>query len=136
MIVNLQQLGRAVKRLQHKHHRLVDTRLGELGSSLAQWDGLRAISRNPEASSHALAEYTFQTDQAFGTLAKRLIAKGLVKRSSGGGRVLHHKLTPQGEVVLQLGNEAVESILVVSFASLSQAERLTLLDLISRLVPN
>ena len=65
MTVALEDLGKAVKRLQHRHHRTMDTRLAALGSTLVQWDALRAISQNPDASSHHLAQVTFQTDQSF-----------------------------------------------------------------------
>jgi hypothetical protein len=71
MCVLLEDLGQAVKRLQHRHHRTVDARL-------VQRDALRAISRHPNASSHRLAQLTFQTDQSFGTLAVRLVARGLI----------------------------------------------------------
>src|SRR5207249_98017 len=65
---SLQDLGRAVKQLQYRHHRGMDSRLRAAGTSLPQWDALRAISRRPSSSAHALAEMTFQTDQSFGAL--------------------------------------------------------------------
>src|ERR1700740_1882605 len=92
----LQPLGRAVKRLQHKHHRALDARLVEIGTTLAQWDALRAIDQHPESSSHKLAGMTFQTDQSFGALANRMVDRGLIERVAGGGRVLLHRLTPAG----------------------------------------
>ncbi len=71
----------------------MDRRLREVGSSLPQWDALRAISRRPDSSAHALAEITFQTDQSFGTLANRLEARSLIERFKGPGRAIRHRLT-------------------------------------------
>ena len=54
-MATLQELGRAVKQLQYRHHRAMDRRLREAGVSLAQWDALRAINSRPDSSAHALA---------------------------------------------------------------------------------
>jgi DNA-binding MarR family transcriptional regulator len=134
MKVNLQSLGRSVKRLQSQHHRMLDARLVEIGSTLAQWDALRAIGANPGASSHDLAEYTFQTDQSFGALAERLAAKGLVTRAPGRGRALRHGLTAQGKRLLAQASKAVDRVFAESFAPLTEAERVQFLSLIARLL--
>src|SRR5579859_1946204 len=44
-----EQLGWLVKRLQHRHHRVLDENLTPLGVSLVQWNALREIDRNPGA---------------------------------------------------------------------------------------
>src|SRR5205807_3302613 len=111
MVVELEDLALAVKRLQHRHHRTLDARLAPLGTTLVQWDALRAISRHPNASSHRLAQLTFQTDQSFGTLAGRLVARGLIDRIAGPGRALRHRLTPAGEVLLNEGHSVVNEVL-------------------------
>src|SRR5205085_3402786 len=103
MVVEIQDLGQTIKRLQHRHHRTLDARLAPLGITLVQWDALRAISRHPNASSHRLAQLTFQTDQSFGALATRLVARGLINRVTGAGRALRDCLTPAGEAVLSEG---------------------------------
>jgi DNA-binding MarR family transcriptional regulator len=54
-----------------------------IGSTLAQWDALRAIGRTPGVGARELAAATFQSEQAFGTLAGRLVAQGLVDRRAG-----------------------------------------------------
>jgi len=51
---------------------------------------------HPGASLHDLAVLTFQTDQAFGTLAARLEARGLIRRVNGPGRAIRPELTPEG----------------------------------------
>lgn len=129
---SLQVLGRSVKRLQQRHHRLLDEGLSALGTTLAQWDALRAVSLNPDASSHALAEFTFQTDQSFGSLATRLLAKGLISRAPGRGRSIIYALTQDGEKVLNEGYLIADKVLERSFIALDQDSRDLLLKLLNR----
>jgi DNA-binding MarR family transcriptional regulator len=134
MPADLEALGRAVKQVQYRHHRALDTRLAAAGTTLAQWDALRAISRNPGASAHTLALETFQSDQSFGTLANRLAAQNLITRRAGRGRRIEHRLTPAGKKVLRAGRPIAESVFAASFAELTEKERSTLLDLLHRIV--
>lgn len=134
MATDLEQLGRAIKQAQHRHHRALDTRLAAVGTSLVQWDALRAIANAPGASGHELALATFQGDQSFGTLANRLEARGLIVRRPGGGRRIAHVLTPAGKRTLAAGRPIVHEMLAVSFAPLSAADRETLLDLLERVL--
>jgi DNA-binding MarR family transcriptional regulator len=120
---SLEDLGRAVKQLQYRHHRGMDQRLRQIGTSLAQWDALRAISRRPNSSAHALAELTFQTDQSFGALASRLVRAGLIERKAGRGRAIWHRLTPKGQSVLKKGYDVIGDVLDVSFGPLSRRQR-------------
>ena len=134
MGVELEDLALAVKRLQHRHHRMLDIRLAPLGITLVQWDALRAISQQPGASSHRLAQLTFQTDQSFGALAGRLEARGLIERAAGTGRALRHHLTSTGEAFLSKGYTVYTEVLSQSFAPLSPPELDTLYDLLTRLL--
>jgi DNA-binding MarR family transcriptional regulator len=131
--VDIQALGRAIKQVQHRHHRALDARLAAAGTTLVQWDVLRAIARSPGASAHVLAVATFQSDQAFGTLANRLIGKGLIERRPGRGRRIEHRLTPAGEAALAAAHPIANDVLGASFAPLSEGERATLLDLLQRI---
>jgi DNA-binding MarR family transcriptional regulator len=133
MAVDIEQLGRAIKQAQLRHHRALDTRLHAIGSTLVQWDALRAIANNPGASAHDLAMATFQSDQAFGTLANRLIAQGLIERRPGHGRRIAHHLTPSGEKTLAAGRRVVRQVFAASFADLSDHDREQLLELLGRL---
>ncbi|MGW1894393.1 MarR family winged helix-turn-helix transcriptional regulator [Streptomyces sp. NPDC002004] len=126
----LQVLGRAVKQAQYRQHRALDSALGAAGTTLAQWDALRAISRSPGASARELAAATFQSEQAFGTLVGRLTAQGLVERRPGHGRRIEHHLTPPGERVLAAGHKIADEVLATCFSALSAADRATLLDLL------
>ncbi|KJY26357.1 MarR family transcriptional regulator [Streptomyces sp. NRRL S-444] len=129
----LQELGRAVKQAQYRQHRALDSALSAIGTTLAQWDALRAISRSPGASARELAAATFQTGQAFGTLVGRLAAQGLVERRPGHGRRIEHHLTPAGEQVLTVGHKVADEVLAACFSSLPDADRATLLVLLQRL---
>ena len=105
-----------------------------MGITLVQWDALRAIGRNPDASAHRLAQLTFQTDQSFGALAGRLQTLGWIDRISGPGRAIRHRLTKAGEVVLREGQPVYDAVLAASFSPLSLTERDTLYDLLKRLL--
>ncbi|MFB9410611.1 MarR family winged helix-turn-helix transcriptional regulator [Dactylosporangium matsuzakiense] len=116
------EIGLAVKRLQIRHHRGANAALAPLGVSLVQWDALRHLHRNPEASLHDLAQLTFQTDQSFGTLAARMIDRGLIERRPGPGRAIRHRLTDRGEAVRAQGQQLMTEVLERSFAALSPQE--------------
>ncbi|NJP25555.1 winged helix-turn-helix transcriptional regulator [Microbispora sp. SCL1-1] len=130
----MQQLGRAVKQVQYRQHRALESGLSAIGATLAQWDALRAISRTPGASARELAAATFQTEQAFGTLAGRLVAQGWIERRPGHGRRIEHHLTPSGERVLEAGHKVADEVLARCYTALPDADRATLLALLRRLV--
>ncbi|MGT2424847.1 MarR family winged helix-turn-helix transcriptional regulator [Amnibacterium kyonggiense] len=134
MAMTVGELGLAVKRLQVKHHRAATEALRPLGVTLVQWDALRHLHANPGASLHDLAVLTFQTDQAFGTLAARLEARGLIRRTSGAGRAIRPELTPEGERVFAEGRAVTERVVAGSFAPLDDAERAVFGDLLQRLL--
>jgi DNA-binding MarR family transcriptional regulator len=134
MPVTLQELGRAVKQLQYRHHRGMDRKLREVGTSLAQWDALRAIATRPNSSAHGLAEMTFQTDQSFGALANRLLKHGMIERLPGPGRAIRHRLTPRGEATLRKGHEVVGPVLESSLAPLTSRQREDFYRLIGRVL--
>ena len=131
---DLQPLGLAIKRVQHRHHRTLDAALIEIGTTLAQWDALRAIARHAESSSHKLAGLTFQTDQSFGALANRMVDRGLIRRVAGEGRAILHHLTPEGARLLEAGQAVAERVLATSFAPLTKAERTQLQALLAKML--
>jgi DNA-binding MarR family transcriptional regulator len=129
----IEELARAIKVVQWRHHRALDSRLRTLGSTLAQWDTLRAIDTFPGASGHDLAMATFQSDQAFGALANRLLAQQLITRNPGEGRRIQHHLTPKGKALLEAGRAEAREVLSTSFADLSVPERAKLKALLDRI---
>jgi DNA-binding MarR family transcriptional regulator len=132
MLTDLEQLGRAIKVAQARHHRALDTGLRSIGSTLAQWDALRAVANLPGASAHDLALATFQSDQSFGTLASRLEGQGLIERRPGRGRRIEHHLTAPGEAIVRAGQQIAIRLLAESFAGLSGPERTQLLGLLAK----
>lgn len=134
MAMSTPELGLAVKRLQVKHHRAATDALRPLEVSLVQWDALRHLHAHPGASLHDLAVLTFQTDQAFGTLAARLEARGLIRRVSGPGRAIRPELTAEGERVFEAGRVATEKVVTASFSALDDTERAALGDMLERLL--
>jgi DNA-binding MarR family transcriptional regulator len=132
--MTLPELGLAVKRLQVKNHRAATEALKPLGITLVQWDALRHLHQNPGASLHDLAVLTFQTDQAFGTLAARLEARGLIRRVGGAGRAIRPKLTPEGERLQAEGAKVTEGVIRKVFAPLDDHEREVLGDMLARLL--
>ncbi|PYY63535.1 MULTISPECIES: MarR family transcriptional regulator [unclassified Curtobacterium] len=133
MPTDLEALGHAVKRAQYRNHRTMDAALRDLGVTLVQWDALRAIDRMPRASGHDLAVATFQSDQAFGTLANRMLGRGLITRTAGRGRRIEHTVTEDGRRVLEEGHRIAEGVLDGLFAPLDEPRRAALLQLLTTL---
>ncbi|MCU1614885.1 MAG: transcriptional regulator, MarR family [Frankiales bacterium] len=113
------EVGLAVKRLQHRHHRAASRALAPLGLSLVQWDTLRHLHQQSDASLHDLALLTFQTDQSFGSLAARMVDRGLIERVPGPGRAVKHRLTEEGARLRAAGQDILDAIATSSFAALS-----------------
>jgi DNA-binding MarR family transcriptional regulator len=128
------QVALLVKRLQHAHHRALTAALADLGVSLVQWDTLRHLDRHPGASLHELARLTFQTDQALGSLAARMVDRGLLERIPGPGRVVRHRLTELGERLRHDGQLRADRVFAETFAPLDQARLDQLGDLLETLV--
>ena len=133
--ISLQEVGLAVKRLQWRHHRVANSRLAAIGLSLAQWDVLRHLEANPDASLHQLAVSTFQTDQSMGALAARMIGRGLLERIDGPGRAVRHRLTPTGEDLRKQGADLIDGVLGESLGHLSDAELSILHTLLVKATP-
>lgn len=129
----MQEIGLSVKRLQWRHHREANARLSrQVGLSLVQWDVLRHVLSEPDASLHRLAELTFQTDQSMGELAKRMIGSGLIERAPGPGRAVLHRLTARGEQTYRDGDGVFEGVLAESVGRLTESERETLGALLTK----
>jgi DNA-binding MarR family transcriptional regulator len=122
----------AVKRLQYRHHRALSRALAPLGLSLVQWDTLRHLHREPDASLHDLAVLTFQTDQSFGSLAARMAERGLIERAPGPGRAVRHRLTEEGARLRAEGQGLVDAVAESSFRDFSAAQLDKLGELLDR----
>jgi len=127
---SVQEVGLLVKRLQHRHHRAMTAALADLGVSLVQWDTLRHLHENPGASLHDLAQLTFQTDQAFGTLATRMADRGLIEREPGPGRAIRHRVTAKGERIRVEGGRRAAEVLARTLGGLAAGQLDQLGDLL------
>lgn len=124
-------MGLALKRLQSRHHREGNRRLSAtVGVSLVQWDVLRHLRQEPNASLHRLAELTFQTDQSMGELGGRMVERGLLERVDGPGRAVRHRLTPAGERAFEAGDGIFDTVLTESLGKLTVKEQATLWKLL------
>ncbi|WP_022887144.1 MarR family winged helix-turn-helix transcriptional regulator [Glaciibacter superstes] len=132
MTTSLKDVGLAVKRLQWCHHREGNRRLAPVGLSLVQWDVLRHLSLEPDASLHRLAVLTFQTDQAMGELARRMVDRGLLRREAGPGRIVQHRHTDDGEQALAAGADVLDTVLDETIGALTSHERTELLRLLTK----
>ncbi|SMH28500.1 DNA-binding transcriptional regulator, MarR family [Rathayibacter oskolensis] len=132
MATTVDDVALAVKRLQWRHHRDANRRLASLRLSLVQWDVMRHLDREPDASLHRLAVLTFQTDQAMGELARRMIDRGLLRRREGTGRIVRHELTDEGERLRSDGARIVHGVFDETVGRLDDEERATLLRLATR----
>ena len=132
MTAPVKEIGLAVKRLQWRHHREGNRRLAPVGLSLVQWDVLRHLWLEPNASLHRLAELTFQTDQAMGELAKRMVDRGLLRREAGPGRIVQHRLTADGEQARTVGADVLDDVLDETVGALTSPERVELLRLLKK----
>ncbi len=132
---HLRDIGGRVKRLQVRHHRAINAELAPLGISTVQWDALLKLGQHPDASLHDLARLTYQTDQAFGTLAIRMIERGLIERVPGPGRAVRHQITQKGHQLRVAADAVVEGVLAASFASLSPDELAVFDALLVKILP-
>ena len=131
---SLEPLAWLIKYAQHRQNRTMEAALAHLGITLVQWNALREIARHPGSAMHGLAEATFNSDQAFGTLAARLARLGWVQRRTGAGRAVSHHLTPQGEAVLHAGYPAIHDASASLLARLDTAERAELERLLTKML--
>ena len=133
-VTQLEELGRALWAAQYRRRTALDRELATLGTTFPQWFALGEMAKTEGASAHWLAVKTFQSDQAFGTLANRLEAQGLISRTPGDGRKVAHHLTASGEAMLAAGNAVNTRLLDRSFGHLTSAELTTLRALLDRVL--
>jgi DNA-binding MarR family transcriptional regulator len=129
-----EELDRLVRAVHHVCHKGIDERLGRHGISVVQWHALQAISDNPGLALRRLARLTGHSDQAFGALVARLLARGYVTRRRGNGRATTHEMTVLGTVMLSGANEIAHRVLTLLFLPLSEGDRQSLQVLLGRVL--
>lgn len=129
-----EELHRLVRAVHHICQKGIDERLGRHGISVVQWHALQAISDNPGLALRRLARLTAYSDQAFGALVARLLARGYVARRRGNGRAATHEVTVLGKVMLSGANEIAHGVLTILFLPLSEGDRQSLQLLLRRVL--
>jgi DNA-binding MarR family transcriptional regulator len=121
-----------LKRVQQSENTAVDAALAPLDLSLSLWCALERIAKNPGSSTHDLAALTCLTDQSFSALVAKLAERGLVERTQGGGRVIRHRLTEEGEKALAGATPILADTLAAEFSPLEPDELDTLVALLKK----
>lgn len=110
-----------------------DKIFSQFGLTHKSWLVLFKISKNPDLSTHALAELCLDTDQSLGQVATKLAEKGLIKRKPAFGRAILHEITNEGSRLLEETDPLADNAMQELFSSLNSqqlAELTTLLECI------
>ena len=77
---------------------------------------------------------TWPVPESFGTLARRMIDRGMIERVPGPGRAVKHRLTARGDQVRTAGGAIMDRVLAHSFSTLTPAELEEFENLMGRLL--
>jgi DNA-binding MarR family transcriptional regulator len=112
--------------------RLVERRLGISGAQLFV---LRKLADGPAASLNELAARTFTHQSSVSVVVRRLVARGLVARTTyaDDARRVMITLTPAGRALLRKAPEPIQTRLLASVKRLSRSERKALAQSLARL---
>ena len=107
-----------------------------LGVSGAQLFVLQKLAEGPAASLNELAARTFTHQSSVSVVVTRLVARGLVARTTfpDDARRVTLALTPRGRALLRKAPETLQARLLASLERLSRGERKTLAEGLERLV--
>ena len=112
----------------------MDAELREMDVTTPQYAALSVLAEEPGLSNAALARRSFVTPQTMNQIMLRLEAAGLVERRAHPehGRVLQAYLTEEGNNLRKECAIRVDALEGRMISGLSEAERLTLLELLQR----
>jgi DNA-binding MarR family transcriptional regulator len=91
--------------------------------TLPQWGVLYAVTSIPDASTHALALFTGQSDQAAGAVVARLERRGLIERRPGVGKAILHRITSEGEGLVRQCSTIIEEAMQRLLSGLADRDR-------------
>jgi DNA-binding MarR family transcriptional regulator len=100
-----------LRRTQLRKQMACEAALARVGMTLPQWGMLYAIATEPDASTHALAQFTGQSDQSAGAVVARLEQRGLLERRPGVGKAILHRITPEGSKLVRRCDTIVEDVM-------------------------
>jgi len=110
-------------------HRLVRLRLAEsispLGLTIQQYTALAVLDARGQLSNAQLADRSMVTPQTANEMVKTMEAKGWIKRSAdpSHGRVIHLRLTRQGQAIVGQAHAAAARFETELLASLPARDR-------------
>lgn len=119
-------LGLTLRSAQHLLAQRIDEALRPYDLNLGLWRVLLEVEREPGASASELARASFHTPQTLSGLVRRLEDRGLVKRSTGRGRIVENHLTAAGHEALAAATRGAEDVIAAALAAFSPADRATL----------
>lgn len=120
------EVATLLRRTQLRKQAACETALNRLGMTMAQWGMAHAIATTPDSSTHALALFTGQSDQAAGAVVAKLLQQDLIERHSMGGKSLLHRLTPSGRDKLQQSDAVITEVMDRLLTGLSNDQLRTL----------
>ncbi len=115
-------------------HRLVRLRLAEsispLGLTVQQYTVLAVLGARGQLSNAQLAERSFVTPQTANEMVKAMEDRGWIERSAdpSHGRIIHLRLTPDGQEVLSRAHAAAARFETGLLAELAPRDRERFLD--------
>jgi DNA-binding MarR family transcriptional regulator len=105
------ELAILLRRAQLRKQMACEAELAQVGMTLPQWGMLLAVASEPDSSTHALAQFTGQSDQSAGAVVARLEQRGLLVRHSERGRAILHRITPDGAELVRRCDEIVSEVM-------------------------
>jgi DNA-binding MarR family transcriptional regulator len=115
-----------LRRAQLRKQMACEAELARVGMTLPQWGMLHAVATLPDASTHALAVFTGQSDQAAGAVVARVKQQGLLERRPGVGKAILHRITPEGDELVRVCNTIVDEVMSRLLADLTDRDLETL----------
>ena len=111
-----------------------EAELSTIELTLPQWGILHAVATHPDSSTHALALLTGQSDQSAGSVVAGLERRRLVERFSAGGRAILHRLTADGNRIVEHADRIIDEVMQRETGHLSDNDLKTLRRLLRRIV--
>jgi DNA-binding MarR family transcriptional regulator len=105
------EVAMLLRRAQLRKQTACEAALARVGMTLPQWGILYAVAAEPDSSTHALALFTGQSDQAAGAVVLRLEQRGLLERRPGFGKAILHRLTPDGGELARRCEAIIEDVM-------------------------
>jgi DNA-binding MarR family transcriptional regulator len=125
--------GLLIKDIHHLTVRRADPLVMKLGLTIAQFNLLKAISKEPGITGADLAVVTLATPQAVAQLSARIEDGGYIRREQLRGRSIGHYLTESGSKVLAQAHDVMRGVHRGTLSVLTEREQADLVEMLGRL---